>query len=145
MCIIYKMSHGNKRVVKGFSWCNAPLLVQGKHTLQQVDELSSVHFFSHQFAPLQISWYVYLQTKNNGSNKLLGVFSYFLNVLGKNVKMSQTIRIGLCWCHVRRLYVALLITVITLNLCIWCKYTCNQKLHDLGFYLYGNFFFLVFL
>ena len=58
VCIVDKVGKGDERVVERLPWGDAPLLVKSQHALEQVDELSPIHFLRHQFTSFQVRWHV---------------------------------------------------------------------------------------
>ena len=54
MGIFDEMRERDERRVESFSGSDAPILVDRQHSLQDVDEFSTVRLFSQQLGPLQV-------------------------------------------------------------------------------------------
>lgn len=67
--IIYEVTHCDKRVTQSFCGCDPLVGIQAEHTLQEVNELSSISFLSQHVSSLQMRRQVDLETYKIHSNR----------------------------------------------------------------------------
>lgn len=58
--IVHQMRKRGKRMVQRLGWSDTPFLVDGQHSLQQIDKLTAIRLFGQQLAALQIGGHVHL-------------------------------------------------------------------------------------